>query len=532
MAKNTEKERARAVMKELASIKASNQMHAEAIQMVKANERISDEEKEDIVDKLETAIKQNNDVAQSRFNASPEEVRAVEFGEPNKAEIAKYNERLKKKGVTAEEIESKEGVNYLTAKTAKNRNESGKTRKVKTRKEIEREKAQKAEEDAMVIVRVENEDELMRQTLVKDNKEVVDNARKNTVGTRNKKKENEPVSEKTIPVADPPRATVVTKQESSDEVVSRINKMQNSYSAAFKSAPVGVSSDMIPLPSGGECYPHKMSRIRVAGLTAKQENMLVSPNMYRDGHLIDLILEDCILTEGVNVKDLCKGDRDAIVLWLRATAYGPEFPVYVTHPKTGKRYDVIAFLNEFPFKEFNLKGDENGHFTYETANGDILKFRCLTYNDDEVLKKKLASESYSLDRFSILKNLKEIRKTLDETNDFPENTISELGDYLDDMNQIVDEMSGDMPDDIQLYSKSITEKMALYTVSVNGNDDREYVQTYIENMMAGEARKYRNFVSDNIPGVDFSMRIDVPESDGGGSFDTFLRIDDTVFINV
>ena len=34
------------------------------------------------------------------------------------------------------------------------------------------------------------------------------------------------------------------------------------------------------------------------------------------------------------------------------------------------------------------------------------------------------------------------------------------------------------------------------------------------------------------PGVDFNFEVNIPESEGGGSFATFLRIDDTIFINI
>ena len=51
-------------------------------------------------------------------------------------------------------------------------------------------------------------------------------------------------------------------------------------------------------------------------------------------------------------------------------------------------------------------------------------------------------------------------------------------------------------------------------------------------MRSKEALDYRNYFIDNRPGVDFNFEVNIPESDGGGSFATFLRIDDTIFINI
>ena len=53
--------------------------------------------------------------------------------------------------------------------------------------------------------------------------------------------------------------------------------------------------DMVPLPSKGECYKSKISKVPVAYLTAYDENMIVSPNLYRDNMIIDTMLKHKIL---------------------------------------------------------------------------------------------------------------------------------------------------------------------------------------------------------------------------------------------
>lgn len=84
----------------------------------------------------------------------------------------------------------------------------------------------------------------------------------------------------------------------------------------------------------------------------------------------------------------------------------------------------------------------------------------------------------------------------------------------------------------KVYSTYITDRMIMQTMSVNGNTDREYIKNYIENMVAHDAIEYRKYVNENIPGVDLNVTIPIPESMGGGSFDTFLSIGETIFINV
>ena len=51
-------------------------------------------------------------------------------------------------------------------------------------------------------------------------------------------------------------------------------------------------------------------------------------------------------------------------------------------------------------------------------------------------------------------------------------------------------------------------------------------------MRTKEAIKYRNYIDDNIPGMNLKIKINIPESDGGGSFETFLGIYDTIFLTI
>lgn len=62
--------------------------------------------------------------------------------------------------------------------------------------------------------------------------------------------------------------------------------------------------DVIQLPSNGECYPSKMKRVPVAYLTAADENLITSPNLYRDGLVIDLLLKNKVTNKNINVDEL------------------------------------------------------------------------------------------------------------------------------------------------------------------------------------------------------------------------------------
>ena len=296
-----------------------------------------------------------------------------------------------------------------------------------------------------------------------------------------------------------------------------------------RDVPSYVQYDIIPLPSKGECYAHKKGNIPVAYLTAADENLITSRNMYENGSMIDIILERKILDKSIRVADLCKGDRDAIAIWLRATAYGPEYPITARY--NGEDIDSVIDLSDIKFLDFNLVGDENGWFDYTvSSNGDKIKFKILSSSEENNLVKanKLAEEI--INRGKVVSYMDESIKFIDTTDKKDKDEVIEA---LNLVKKWCLNVNVDAAEVISTtHSTYITDRMFAQTMSINGNTDREYIKNYIENMRAKDAIEYRKYLSDNIPGVDLNITIPIPESMGGGSFDTFLSIGETVFINV
>ena len=53
--------------------------------------------------------------------------------------------------------------------------------------------------------------------------------------------------------------------------------------------------DLIPLPSKGECYKTKIESVPVGYLTASDENLITSPNLYESGNITSILLKKKIL---------------------------------------------------------------------------------------------------------------------------------------------------------------------------------------------------------------------------------------------
>ena len=135
-----------------------------------------------------------------------------------------------------------------------------------------------------------------------------------------------------------------------------------------------------------------------------------------------------------------------------------------------------------------------------------------------------------IEKFNAIKNLGNIKTSINNMS-LSEDDKKELGDCIDDMTDILDPDNMDFNTN-NIYSFSITKQMAKYTMSINGNEDRDFINEYIENMRSKDAFAYRTYVNDNTPGVNMKIKVNVPQSDGGGTFDTFLGIDDYVFGNI
>lgn len=529
----------------IAIIKASNQMLREAKET--AMKHITDPvRRSELDEEFDTAINENKIQAKNMLNATEEDIEKSQFREADKSYVDKYNEHLRKRGITDEQVHQKEIATVVTTDSNKKEKET-----------VTRRKRRGATKDIEGITRVENEDEIMKATMVKDEHDIEEQKKKNFEYEQKNHKKRHDLVEKAkeaiketaevgkVKLKDPfenERVEVKTREQedtrkneskSENKVITTHHVDDNvTYDFDFGSIPSWVQYDVIPLPSNGQCYskesPLRCGHVPVAYLTASDENIIASPNVYRDGKLLDIILERKILDKRIDVSTISSGDKDAIILWLRATSYGEDFPISVTNPTNGKQYNVTIKLSQFKYLDFDLKGDENGLFDYETSNGDKIKFKFFTSNDEKELRKIIGKQVTDLNRLEALREIRNISEALsdiditDEERSMCDEDITELKDIIGDKLE--------EKEDIE-YPSTVTQQMIMHTVSINGNRNEEYIQNYMENMRTREALNYRNAFINNKPGVDFNFTVNVPESDGGGSFNSFLRIDDTIFLN-
>lgn len=328
---------------------------------------------------------------------------------------------------------------------------------------------------------------------------------------RKSKMEKEEIEEPSIPT--PKFSETVRQEENKPQMETKTRKL----------------FDSIPLPSKGECYVSKEEKIPVAYLTAYDENLIVSPNLYDDGTFIDVLLKNKIMYKDFNPDDLLPGDRDAIVLWLRASGYGNEFPVTATDKATGEQFNTTVDLSKINYKPFTLKGDKNGYFDFTLPiSKDKIKFRFLTYGLLKKLQEMNDADDLDIKKGQVEKMTDTLEEFIEEDKRLNEETRKKLDEAVNRLRKYGESIPSKKNDVIH----AITNKLQLSIVSINGNTDKTFIEEYIKTMFARDSYALRTYITNNEPGVDFNVEVERPERLGGGSVSMFLTLDQFLFFSI
>jgi hypothetical protein len=342
-----------------------------------------------------------------------------------------------------------------------------------------------------------------------------------------------------------PKTTTKTTFENEKNVVNKIEKkepieIKKNTSIITNEIPVvptnwnisdfTESFDVIPLPSKGECYDNNMSTIAVSYLTANDENMIVAPNLYRDGLILDYLLKAKIKNKDINPDDLLEGDREAIILWLRATGYGIQYPVTVTDNKTGVNFDTVVDLTQIKHKPFVLKGDGNGNFDYTLPiSQDEIKFRFLTHGDIKQIEQIEKEEQPNIKKEHLKRIVEDLSNYIETDDVLSKDEKTKLYEAKRNINKWYEKIE---TDNDMGYTHMLTNRLELSIVSINGNYNREYISNYVQNMNVQDALAIRRYINENEPGLDYTVTVERPESLGGGSMPIFLSLDEYIFLNI
>lgn len=231
--------------------------------------------------------------------------------------------------------------------------------------------------------------------------------------------------------------------------------------------------DVIPLPSEGKLYRGKKPNIKVSYMTTADENILTSPNLIQSGEFLEILINRKVL-EPIRYKDLHVGDRNAIMIWLRATGYGEMYPVTI-FDENSVPFDTELNLNDLKTKPLGAEPDLEGLFDFTMPlSKSKIKFKFLTCGDLDIIEAMVEQ---------------------DKKNENPIN-----------------------------YSN--TYALETMIVEVDGVRDREMVKNFVNNIRIKDGKAFSEYVEKIESGIDLNITVQTP---GGGSVETFLPLNLSFF---
>jgi len=230
--------------------------------------------------------------------------------------------------------------------------------------------------------------------------------------------------------------------------------------------------DVIPLPSEGKVYGLNKKTVKIAYMTAADENILTSPNLINSGDFLEILINRKLLEPKLRYEDLIPGDRNAIMIWLRATAYGEMYPVTI-YDNEGNPFDTEIDLSTLKTIKLEIEPDEEGLFTFELPlTKDIVKFRLLTVGDISLLE-----------------------KVLEEKKD-------------------------------EIINTEATLALTSQIYSINDKTSRAYIEEYVNDMRLLDAKALRDYINKTNCGIDLTIDVKLPN---GENINTFLPLTSRFF---
>ena len=218
--------------------------------------------------------------------------------------------------------------------------------------------------------------------------------------------------------------------------------------------------DMVSLPSQGVFYQNGKKSVKVTYLNASDENLLATPSMIGSGELVDSLLSRKILDKDIVVADMANCDKEAILVFLRNTAFGSDYTVSVLDPKTNTEFQTKIDMSVLKTKDITVEVDERGEFEHYL---EMSKKKC---------RITLLSPTHE-------KELKKIEET-----------------YKD-----------------QKISPYMTKQLEMVVKEIDGNRDPMTIANFIQTMPIKDSQGIRKTVRKNAPELDLNIKVMTPSNE-------------------
>jgi hypothetical protein len=212
---------------------------------------------------------------------------------------------------------------------------------------------------------------------------------------------------------------------------------------------------VVPLPTQGVFYKNKKKSIKVGYLTANDENILMAAG----NDMTQTLLRSKIYEPDIRIEDLMEGDVEALLIFLRNTAFGPEMDLNLTDPNTRKPFKTTVKLDELDITKGQQPSEDGTFMTTLPKSQTTVKLKPMTYG--EILEIQRMAETY------------------------PEGRTA----------------------------PKVTWRLNKQIVEVNGITDRGEIVKFIDQMPIADSKYIRKFLDDNEPKLDLKKTVIAPSGE-------------------
>jgi hypothetical protein len=221
-------------------------------------------------------------------------------------------------------------------------------------------------------------------------------------------------------------------------------------------------TEMVELPSKGyfyfEGHPLSSGKVEIKYMTAKEEDILTSQNLIKQGTVIDKLLEALVVDKSIKMDDMLIGDKNAIMIAARILGYGKNYEI---------QYDNIEHTIDLstlePIKlDFSKFTKGVNEFSFELPSSKrTVTFKLLNSGDE----KKISEEV-------------EARKKISKDN-----------------------------------SSELTTRLKQMILTVDGKSEKSFINNFVDNeFLSLDSLAYRKYLATITPDVD--MNVTVKDSTG------------------
>ena len=144
-------------------------------------------------------------------------------------------------------------------------------------------------------------------------------------------------------------------------------------------------TEVVELPSKGHFYvdghPLSKGKVEIKYMTAREEDILTSQNLIKQGTVIEVLLQSLIVDKKIKVDDMLIGDKNAIMVSARILGYGKEYQF------TWDNDEQTADLSKLESKVIDFSKFAKGmnEFSFELPNSKrTVTFKLLNGKDEKI----------------------------------------------------------------------------------------------------------------------------------------------------